>query len=129
MNEQNLPEPLDTPEFAAIWQLWKKYRVEIRKRITPTTERMQLKRLAAWGAKKAIFAIERSIENGWIGLFEPPPSGLPENSPVSAIVSRQDRNLDPEPLQETEEFTAEQKIENLRKLRDLTRKIAREKQL
>jgi hypothetical protein len=62
---------LNTSEFQTHWARWKKYRAEIRHRLTPSTEAAQLKQLAAWGAAKAIAAIERSITQGWQGLFNP----------------------------------------------------------
>lgn len=66
-----LPHQLDDPEFREAWQRWHDHRAEIRHPLTPTTERLQLKKLAAWGSERAVAALEHSISNGWQGIFEP----------------------------------------------------------
>lgn len=58
------------------WQMWVDYRAEAGKKLTATSAKLQLRSLNAWAEKghepKTI--IEKSIERGWMGLFEPPPS-------------------------------------------------------
>lgn len=63
------PPSLDTPSFRAAWGEWVQFRKEIKKRLTPSTVRMQLKNLSEVGEKAAIDAIHKSIEKGWQGLF------------------------------------------------------------
>jgi len=66
-----IPEELNTPAFLGAWDEWEKYRKERRKTLTKTTRKRQLKMLASWGPAKAVEAIEASITNGWVGLFDP----------------------------------------------------------
>jgi hypothetical protein len=66
----NLPDGLKTSLFETAWARWTEYRREIRKKLTLSTTKSQLKMLAKLGETKAIAAIERSIRNGWTGLFE-----------------------------------------------------------
>ena len=67
---KDIPEPLRTPEFEEAWKGWMAYRAEIKKKITPSTQERQLKRLAKHPPPVAIAMIEQSIEKGWQGLFE-----------------------------------------------------------
>jgi len=67
-----VPESLaSSPAFQSAWKDWLAYRRERRKALTPKTAERQLSKLAKWGADKSIRAIERSIENGWAGIFDP----------------------------------------------------------
>lgn len=66
---------LDCPNFYAAWRDWWEHRREIRKRLTPTAIRKQLKELEAWGADRAIAAIEHTVAKGWTGLREPETTG------------------------------------------------------
>jgi hypothetical protein len=63
------PGALDTDEFLEAWDRWKTYRAEIKKRLTPTTIKQQLKTLETMGHDDAIRSIDQSIGAGWIGLF------------------------------------------------------------
>ncbi len=64
-----IPVELQTEAFAAAWQRWRTHRSEKRSTLTPSTEALQLKKLAAVGPDVALWAIEQSIANGWVGLF------------------------------------------------------------
>ncbi len=64
----NLPENLDNPVFRKAWEDWKKHRTEIRKKLTPSTIKRQLKMLAEY-PESAADIIGNSIRNGWQGLF------------------------------------------------------------
>ena len=55
--------------LAGKWREWGEYRREIRKKITETTARRQLKKLIDAGPGAAEAMIDQSIENGWTGLF------------------------------------------------------------
>lgn len=71
-NEKNkgaFPEGLNVNEFIFAWQEWTKYRIERKKKLTPSTITKQLKMLSKYPVPTAIAAIEKSIESGWIGLF------------------------------------------------------------
>lgn len=65
-----LPASLDTKKFRAEWAKWVQHRKEIKKTLTPSTVKTQLKDLEKWGHDNAITSIHRSIRNGWTGLFE-----------------------------------------------------------
>lgn len=66
-----LPTELDTPDLQEAWTAWQKHRREKRQPITPTAAVMQLKKLCAMGAARALAALQHSTENGYQGLFEP----------------------------------------------------------
>jgi hypothetical protein len=59
--------------FRQAWDNWLQYRSrELKKPVTKTSAARQLKMLASLTEQQAITSIERSICNGWIGLFPPP---------------------------------------------------------
>lgn len=68
--------PFTSAAFAAAWQEFSQHRREIRHKLTPTSTRRLLAKLAAWGEAQAIVALGLSVENGWRGVFEPPPPKL-----------------------------------------------------
>jgi len=63
--------PFKSLSFMIAWIDWKQHRTECKKKLTPTSIKMQFKRLAAMGEARAIAAIEHSIANGYQGIFEP----------------------------------------------------------
>ena len=63
-----LPPSLDNPSFQKAWGEWVTYRHERRKPLTKSTIKMQLTKLAKT-PDEAVAIIERSIEQGWTGLF------------------------------------------------------------
>jgi len=63
--------PFDSEEFQSSWREWQQHRIEKKKKLTPTSERLQLKRMTTWGEQRAIDAINLSIEKNWEGIFEP----------------------------------------------------------
>lgn len=64
------PASLDTEAFHAAWQNWEQHRREIKKPLTPTSIKQQLKDLAEFGEQRAIGAILFTIRKGWQGLRE-----------------------------------------------------------
>jgi hypothetical protein len=66
-----LPEVLQTQAFRESWAAYEQHRREIKKPLTQTAGDRALKRLAKAGEQEAIARIERSIGNGWQGLFFP----------------------------------------------------------
>ena len=62
--------PFESEDFAEAWNDWVVYRKEKKKKLTPSTIKMQLKKLANVGEIRAIRMIAYSIEKGWEGLFE-----------------------------------------------------------
>ena len=63
------PSLLDTENFRKTWGDWISHRKEIKKKVTATMVKKQLKRLEKLGHDSAIAAIDRSIANGWTGIF------------------------------------------------------------
>lgn len=80
------PLPFDSPGFGEAWEDWKKQRRELRKKLTDSTQRAQLKKLQTMGEAAAITSIRQSIENGWQGLF-PPKDNPPTKTPLSVLGS------------------------------------------
>jgi len=75
--EEHKPPPLQPPFFdeacKAEWENFRGHRVEIRKKMTPRSEKLLLVRLAELSKGNPIDAvkiIQRSIANGWQGIFE-----------------------------------------------------------
>lgn len=64
-------DTLRTDDFKSAWSAWVAYRAELRKPLTPSTIKRQITTLQDMGVNDAIAAIERSISNGWTGLFPP----------------------------------------------------------
>jgi hypothetical protein len=62
--------PFESEDFAEAWNDWVVYRKEKKKKLTPSTIKMQLKKLEGIGEVRAIKMIAYSIGNGWEGLFE-----------------------------------------------------------
>ena len=62
--------PYESEEFRNSWDDWVTYRKEKKKKLTPSTIKMQLKKLESIGEVRAVRMISYSIENGWEGLFE-----------------------------------------------------------
>ena len=67
---EQLPANLDTPEFRTIWSEWQMHRKEKKHKLTESTRKRQLAMLSEWGVERAIAAINRSITQGWTGIFE-----------------------------------------------------------
>jgi hypothetical protein len=65
-----LPESLQTPDFQTAWDSWILYKKEAKKKLTNSTASKQLAKLEPFGPEIAIQMINRSIENGWSGIFE-----------------------------------------------------------
>lgn len=64
-----LPDSLNTPTFKRTWEEWIQHRKEIGEPLKPMQARKQLNRLAKEGEELAVVRLERSIENGWTGLW------------------------------------------------------------
>lgn len=62
-----VPNELKTDSFLSLWKEWINYRKELKKPIKETTAKKQLKFLSQQTEPESI--IEKSILNGWQGLF------------------------------------------------------------
>lgn len=69
--EEVIPKNIQTPEFIAAWSDWKRYRSEIKHKLTPSTANALLRKFGEWGQSRAIAAINYTIEMGWQGIREP----------------------------------------------------------
>ena len=65
-----VPESLRTTAFEVMWELYLAHRKEIRKKLTALAASRLLVRLERWGEERAIAALDYSISQGWIGVFE-----------------------------------------------------------
>ena len=66
-----IPEVLDTPAFREVWAEWAEHRKQKRSSLTPVSKKKQLTQLAALGVKRAIAALNHSMQQGYTGIFEP----------------------------------------------------------
>lgn len=64
-----IPEPLRTPRFLKAWGAWIKHRHERKPAYTAGAAERALPKLAEEGEDAAVERIDRSIMNGWLGLF------------------------------------------------------------
>ena len=96
----DLPDNLDTDSFRKVWAEWEQHRSEIRKPLKPTQIKKQLKRLDELGLKKAIEALNHTIDMGWQGIREPEPEDprkprlKPGNNTSEAILEDLKRQTD-----------------------------------
>jgi len=63
--------PFSSPDFLMFWSNWMQHRIEIKKKLTPTTKKQQLAKLGEMGEARAIAALKHSLAGGWQGIFEP----------------------------------------------------------
>lgn len=63
--------PFGSEAFIASWKSWVAYRKEMKKKLTDSSVQAQFKEFVLWGEQKSTEAIEQSIKQGWLGLFEP----------------------------------------------------------
>ena len=71
LSKDNTDLPFSSPHFLIFWSNWEQHRIEIKKKLTPTTKRQQLAKLAEMGEARAIAALKHSLAGGWQGIFEP----------------------------------------------------------
>lgn len=65
-----LPAALDTPAFRAAWEEYIQYRKDSKlKKLLPRSIQKMWSAMSAYGVSPSIAAIERSIANGWQGIF------------------------------------------------------------
>jgi len=64
--KEEIPENINSEA----WVDWVAYRNEIKKKMTPTTVKMQFKLLGKYGKFDQKAIIDKSISNGWTGLFD-----------------------------------------------------------
>ena len=96
----DLPDNLNYDSFIKVWMEWEQHRKEIRKPLKPTQVKKQLKRLGELGLKKAITALNHTIDMGWQGIREPEPDDprkprpKPGNNSTESILKELERETD-----------------------------------
>lgn len=63
--------PFPGEKFATAWKQWVEHRAEIKKKLTPASIKKQFDFLKSYDVTSAIAIINKSIQNGWRGLFAP----------------------------------------------------------
>ena len=84
-----IPPELNHLKFITAWSEWVSFRKEIKHKLTPTTQKKQLKMLAGLGVDGAVSTLNRSMENGWQGLF---PEKTVQTNP---LIGRQTKYINP----------------------------------
>ncbi len=62
---------LKTDAFRDAWSDWENHRKEIKKPLTKTSVKRQIRLLESWGERRGIAAIHHTILKGWTGIREP----------------------------------------------------------
>ena len=78
INKEEISLPFDSERFAEAWGQFVKYRIEQKKKMSPRSQRMALKKIQNITEGEAITTIESSIANGWTGLFPDKTDADPE---------------------------------------------------
>jgi hypothetical protein len=63
--------PFDSAEFKAEWADYLILRTQLRKKLTPISQKRLFKQFLEWGEARTIAALKWSIPKGWQGVFEP----------------------------------------------------------
>lgn len=71
VNKKEILYAFDSDSFKQCFDEWVEFRKEKRKSLTPSTIAKQNEFLLKYSENIAIQIIEKSITNGWVGLFEP----------------------------------------------------------
>lgn len=80
-----IPDELDNTEARQALEDWQQHRKELRKNLTPSAEQSLLRKWSKIGPARFIAAVEHSIGNGWLGIFEPKTNcELREGQPADA---------------------------------------------
>lgn len=67
----DVPIELQSELFRLAWADWVSHRAEIKKPLTPTSCKQQLRTFSNWGQSRSIAAITYTIAQGWQGIREP----------------------------------------------------------
>lgn len=94
VEEIEIDLPFESGGFREAWNSWVTYRKEKKKKLTPSTIKMQLKKLEGIGEVRAIKMIAYSIENGWEGLFEENVSNVTAINVPSSQIFRKPQTSD-----------------------------------
>lgn len=69
-NSTRIKLPFALIEAQEVWSKFLKYRKEIKKPVSRVSQKSLLEKWAALGADQFSKAIEQTIQNGWVGIFE-----------------------------------------------------------
>jgi len=79
---------LDTDTFREAWSDWEQHRREIKKPLTPTSIKQQLRQFQEIGHERSIAAIRFTVGKGWQGIEEPNTNFSRNGSPTPENSSR-----------------------------------------
>jgi len=74
-----VPESLNTTEFTITWTEFIQYRLQSRKKMTLISQKKMLNKLANYSSTVACQMLEKSMTNGWQGVY--PPKGSNGSTP------------------------------------------------
>lgn len=120
-NKKELPDWLDRET----WEKWEKYRKEIKKSLKPTTIKLQLSFLEA-NKFDHIAIINRSIQNGWTGLFPLKNNTAGPPQPYSSRMADKARAYEKKIQEETENQEREENAKHntkIKEINDLTKNL------
>ena len=80
VNNVEIPDKLNTPEFLQAWEEWQLHRKQKRQKLTAVSIKRQLEFLVSIGVQDAVISINESIRNGYTGLFPVKQSARNKNS-------------------------------------------------
>lgn len=115
INKIELPDWLDKK----VWEEWEQHRKELKKKLTPSTIKLQLKFLET-NKQDYRKIINQSIANGWTGLFELKKNYLANKSDAERKLEKQ-RIYSEEKRESSENF---KNNERMRLLREQSNQIA-----
>lgn len=70
--------PFGSTRFREAWLDWCQHRLEIKKKLTKTSVKRQMKQFREWGDALSIQVIEHTIAKGWQGLRAPEKGEMPD---------------------------------------------------
>jgi hypothetical protein len=83
-----IPLLLQTPAFLEAWERWLDHLRQKHKPPTTHATDLQLKKCESWGEKRAITALNYSIEKNWQGIYEEHTNGQNRSQPRSRFADR-----------------------------------------
>lgn len=81
--------PFNSELFTQTWNNWIIHRKQLKKPLTETSIKQQLKKLESLGEQTAIYWIETAIEKCWQGLYEPPNKNQNQPRPIDEKLTYQ----------------------------------------
>jgi len=80
--------PFESDSFREAWSDWIRHRHEIRKPLTETSVKQQLRRLSELGERAAMEMLRHTVEKGWTGLRAPERPAKGREAAIAASKNR-----------------------------------------